>query len=378
LDIKDEPLELASEKEDSDFEDEDDDKIRTSSAKYAQVAPAAKSVAPAPPTIKPVVPSPSATKMTAPAVAVPSIKPTVPATAQVPAVSAQTPAEAAAAAAAKKAALEAAKAAATAAKAAAAAAATAAKDAADKLKSLETDASLQYLLSKYADNAAPSSHVRSWDPSAKGTSPSEKPSINHVEGNVGTDRKATDFEPGIGVDAPSHKATDTVGGVNAPSHRATDPGKGVGVDAPDHKATDLVVPAKGDDSDAQTAGGAKLDDTAAPVNSGSGGNGPSDVRSPTSTEVRSPTSTEVRSPTSTEVRSPTSTSTEVRSPTSTSTEAYTADNFTATVTGGAGDGACTTVNIYLTPPTTPKTNKNVPHDMNDKKSSMNYLMSKYS
>ena len=77
-----------------------------------------------------------------------------------------------------------------------------------------------------------------------------------------------------------------------------------------------------------------------------------DAHSPTSTDVRSPTSTrtatEVRSPTSTstEVRSPTSTSTEVRSPTNTSTEAYTADNFTATVTGGAGAGANTTVNIY--------------------------------
>jgi len=59
-----------------------------------------------------------------------------------------------------------------------------------------------------------------------------------------------------------------------------------------------------------------------------------------SSEVKSPTST------STEVRSPTSTSTEVRSPTNTSTEAYTADNFTATVTGGAGDGSSTTVNIY--------------------------------
>jgi hypothetical protein len=60
----------------------------------------------------------------------------------------------------------------------------------------------------------------------------------------------------------------------------------------------------------------------------------------TSSDVRSPTRT------STEVRSPTSTSTEVRSPTNTSTEAYTADNFTATVTGGAGAGATTTVNIY--------------------------------
>jgi len=51
--------------------------------------------------------------------------------------------------------------------------------------------------------------------------------------------------------------------------------------------------------------------------------------------------------TSTDVRSPTSTrtSTEVTSPTSTSTKAYTAGNFTSTVTGGAGAGA-TTVNIY--------------------------------
>jgi hypothetical protein len=43
----------------------------------------------------------------------------------------------------------------------------------------------------------------------------------------------------------------------------------------------------------------------------------------------------------------TSTSSDVTSPTSTSTstKAYTAGNFTSTVTGGAGDGA-TTVNIY--------------------------------
>lgn len=79
----------------------------------------------------------------------------------------------------------------------------------------------------------------------------------------------------------------------------------------------------------------------------------SDVRSPTSTssDVRSPTSTstEVRSPTSTstEVRSPTSTSTEVRSPTSTSTDAYTQGNIT--VTGGAGAGAYTTVNVFRMP-----------------------------
>jgi hypothetical protein len=78
-----------------------------------------------------------------------------------------------------------------------------------------------------------------------------------------------------------------------------------------------------------------------------------EVRSPTrtSSDVRSPTrtSTEVRSPTSTstEVRSPTSTSTEVRSPTSTSTDAYTSGNVT--VTGGAGDGATTSVTIYTDP-----------------------------
>ena len=68
----------------------------------------------------------------------------------------------------------------------------------------------------------------------------------------------------------------------------------------------------------------------------------SSVRPPTSTsDVRSPTST------STEVRSPTSTSTEVRSPTSTSTDAYTSGNVT--VTGGAGDGATTSVKIYASP-----------------------------
>jgi len=49
--------------------------------------------------------------------------------------------------------------------------------------------------------------------------------------------------------------------------------------------------------------------------------------------------------TSTDVRSPTSTSTEVRSPTKTETRAQTQGNFTATVTGGAGDGANTTVTI---------------------------------
>lgn len=79
-----------------------------------------------------------------------------------------------------------------------------------------------------------------------------------------------------------------------------------------------------------------------PTSTGHGGSGGNPTK--TSTEVRSPTST------STEVRSPTSTSTEVRSPTSTSTEAFTADNFTATVTGGAGAGANTTVNINFSPP----------------------------
>jgi hypothetical protein len=88
------------------------------------------------------------------------------------------------------------------------------------------------------------------------------------------------------------------------------------------------------------------------------GSSSSDVRSPTSTEVRSPTST------STEVRSPTSTSTEVRSPTSTSTEAYTADNFTSTVTGGAGAGA---TSVYITPPSRSLNNKGF-HKFNTTKS----------
>jgi hypothetical protein len=198
------------------------------------------------------------------------------------------------------------------------------------------------LFYKRSDNAAPSAHTRSWNPLAKETQSNQKPSINHVEGNVGTDRKATDAKPGIGVDAPSHKATDTgKGGVNAPSHKATDNNS-----AQDEKASEP----SGEPSEG---------------NSGSGGNGPSDVRSPTSTEVRSPTSTEVRSPTST--------STEVRSPTSTSTEAYTADNFTATVTGGAGAGANTTVNIYVQPPTK-TTNNNVPKE---KSAFMRYLRVKY-
>jgi hypothetical protein len=78
---------------------------------------------------------------------------------------------------------------------------------------------------------------------------------------------------------------------------------------------------------------------------GEGTGDDSSVRSPTSTrtEVRSPTSTR------TEVRSPTRTATEVRSPTrtSTETEATTKGNFTATVTGGAGAGACTTVTINV-------------------------------
>ena len=209
---------------------------------------------------------------------------------------------------------------------------------------------LEDLLSKYSGNPAPSAHTRSWDPLEKETPKSEKPSINHVEGNIGTDRKATDAKPGVGVDSPSHKATD--------------PEVGKGVDAPSHKATDS------NSADTRTAGGAPLNGEpydAPEGNSGSGGNGPSDVRSPTSTEVRSPTSTEVRSPTST--------STEVRSPTSTSTEAYTADNFTATVTGGAGDGANTTVNIYLTPPTTQKINPNIPTDNNLTKDKKAFIMS---
>lgn len=46
------------------------------------------------------------------------------------------------------------------------------------------------------------------------------------------------------------------------------------------------------------------------------------------------------------VRSPTSTSSDVRSPTRTSTKAHTTGNFTATVTGGAGRGANTVVNLY--------------------------------
>lgn len=381
-DIGDEPLEV-NEREDSfdkTFEDEEDGKIKTA-AKYGQqaapaVTPAPAAKAPAAPASAP-APAPAAT----PAAAAP-----------VAAAPAATPAEAAATAAAKKAALEAAKAAATAAKAAAGAAATAAKDAAEKLKSLETGASLRRLMSKYSDNAAPSAHVRSWDPSAKEISSNQKPTINHVEGNIGTDRKATDAEQGIGVDAPSHKATDPSPGVgvDAPSHRATDATSGKGVDARSHKATDdtpgkgVAAPSHkatdGDSSDAQTAGGTPVEDAPSPARGTSSDvRSPTstEVRSPTSTEVRSPTSTEVRSPTSTEVRSPTSTSTEVRSPTSTSTEAYTADNFTATVTGGAGAGANTTVNIYLAPPTTSKINPNVPHTTKDKKASLKYLMDKY-
>jgi hypothetical protein len=384
-DVLDEQLEVTEpHHSEKGFEDEEDGKVKTAAKYGQQSAPTATPAATA---------TPAPTAPTAKAPAAPAAAAAVPA---------QTPAEAAAAAAAKKAALEAAKAAATAAKAAAAAAATAATDAAEKLKSLETGASLRALLSKYSDNAAPSAHVRSWDPSAKETPSSQKPTINHVEGNVGTDRKATDAEPGVGVDAPSHKSTDPSPGigVDAPSHSATDATVGEGVDAPSHKATDetpgkgVDAPSRkatdsksGDSSDARTAGGtptaggAPIDDEKTPT----AGVGSSDVRSPTSTEVRSPTSTEVRSPTSTEVRSPTSTevrsptstSTEVRSPTSTSTEAYTADNFTATVTGGAGDGANTTVNIYLTPPTTPKTNPNVPQVSKDKKAAMNYLMAKY-
>ncbi|HEY5268440.1 MAG TPA: hypothetical protein VII94_04895 [Candidatus Saccharimonadales bacterium] len=78
---------------------------------------------------------------------------------------------------------------------------------------------------------------------------------------------------------------------------------------------------------------------------------PSKSSKPSKTSTKS----SVKSPTSTEVKSPTSTSTEVRSPTSTSTEAYTADNFTATVTGGAGEGD-TTVNIVPTTPSKSKSN----------------------
>lgn len=77
-----------------------------------------------------------------------------------------------------------------------------------------------------------------------------------------------------------------------------------------------------------------LKPSAAGADSSSGAtSGDSDVRSPTSTEVRSPTSTR------TEVRSPTSTET--------STDAYTSGNVT--VTGGAGDGANTTVHIHSKP-----------------------------
>lgn len=70
---------------------------------------------------------------------------------------------------------------------------------------------------------------------------------------------------------------------------------------------------------------------------------------PGSTSGASSGDSDVRSPTSTEVRSPTSTRTEVRSPTSTetSTDAYTSGNIT--VTGGAGDGANTTVHIHAAP-----------------------------
>jgi len=100
-----------------------------------------------------------------------------------------------------------------------------------------------------------------------------------------------------------------------------------------------------------------------------------DVSSPTSadvaspTDVRSPTrtSSDVRSPTrtSSDVRSPTRTSTEVRSPTNTSTEAYTAGNFTATVTGGAGAGA-TTVNIYPSATSQPDDPRFPSHDRQPK------------
>ena len=74
-------------------------------------------------------------------------------------------------------------------------------------------------------------------------------------------------------------------------------------------------------------------------------------------------STGTFSSTATEVRSPTSTYTEVRSPTSTSTDAYTAGNVT--VTGGAGAGANTTVNIY---PILRGEPKMAPFSMNKKES----------
>ena len=88
-----------------------------------------------------------------------------------------------------------------------------------------------------------------------------------------------------------------------------------------------------------------------------------DKKSPGSTSGASSGDSDVRSPTSTDVRSPTSTRTEVRSPTSTetSTDAYTSGNVT--VTGGAGDGANTTVHIHVPP----KEDKRLPSGQGRKK-----------
>ena len=289
--------------------------------KTGQEAPTAPTAAPSPtaPTA-----APAATSPTAPTAAPAPAAPTAPTAA----------APAAADATAKAAALAAAKAAATAAKAAAEAAAKAAEEAAEKLKQLESGApgtaaaSLEYLISKYSQHSeAPSAKVRSWKPG--NTTPAKDPptTINNVEGNNVPDDSATKSNAVGGNNVPDDSATKTPDG--SPSNSATKTRD----KSPSNSATKSKGKSKNDDvSDAAEDGKP----------------GASDVRSPTSTEVRSPTSTEVRSPTSTstEVRSPTSTSTEVRSPTSTSTEAYTADNFTATVTGGAGEGATTSVNIY--------------------------------
>ena len=177
-----------------------------------------------------------------------------------------------------------------------------------------------HLFQKYSQHSdAPSAQVRSWEP-GNNTAVKEKPSsINHVEGNNVPDDAATKT---LDV-SPSNSATKKMD--KSPSNSATKDTN----NAADTKAKPADTKAKPADTKAKPAAKAP----------GTKGNGP------TSSDVRSPTSSEVRSPTSSEVRSPTSTSTEVRSPTSTSTEAYTADNFTATVTGGAGAGA-TSVNIY--------------------------------
>jgi hypothetical protein len=68
------------------------------------------------------------------------------------------------------------------------------------------------------------------------------------------------------------------------------------------------------------------------------------------------------------VRSPTRTATEVRSPTKTSTQAHTADNVT--VTGGAGAGANTTVNIHNSakPEKKGKNKEETPHQVAQKES----------